>query len=143
MFFQEITVEIDRAGVGWRKGKKKGELPPSNPRIVKFTLDPRFVAYIEQSGIELPEGLKCAADYSARRSSFQGSPSLSTRWWSAWEFLEAVHASLFAAVESSLLPTSRTAVLHSGLYNSTVSPSSIEIGLTPLLEFSYSQLYSN
>lgn len=76
VFFQEITVEVDRVGFGWRKGKKKGELPPSNPRIVKFTLDPRFIAYLEQSEIELPSTLKHAMDAQPKRSSFQGSPCM-------------------------------------------------------------------
>ncbi len=76
VFFREITVTTDRVGVGWRKGKKKGELPPSNPRIVKFTLDPQFAAYLEQSGLELPGALQNIGDYSARRSERQGSPCI-------------------------------------------------------------------
>lgn len=76
VFFKEITVQVDRPGFGWRKGKKKGDLPPSNPRIVKFTLDPRFVAYMEQSGIKLPSALKQASDAQPKRSSFQGSPCI-------------------------------------------------------------------
>lgn len=90
IFFQEITVEIDRPGIGWRKGKKKGELPPSNPRITKFTLDPRFVAYIEQSGIELPALLKQASEDQPKRSSFQGSPCLIAGYLSGTEFVEAL-----------------------------------------------------
>ncbi len=76
VFFQDITVEIDRPGMGWRKGKKKGDLPPSNPRIVKFTLDPRFVAYMEQSGIELPSALQKVSEDQPKRSSFHGSPCI-------------------------------------------------------------------
>ena len=38
LFFSMLVVELDRPGMGWRKGKKKGELPECNPRIVKFAL---------------------------------------------------------------------------------------------------------
>jgi len=76
VFFEEITIEVERVGFGWRKGKKKGELPPSHPRIVKFTLDPRFSAYLQQSAIKLPAALKAAEDYSAKRSTAQGSPCI-------------------------------------------------------------------
>jgi len=76
------TQERDWSGK-MQEGKKKGELPPSNPRIVQFTLDPRFTAYLEQSGIELPQALQCAADYSAKRSTAKGSPSLTVEIWSS------------------------------------------------------------
>ncbi len=76
LFFSELTVEIDRAGLGWRKGKKKGELPLSNPRIVSFTLDPRFDEFVEQTGLELPDALKNLTCYSPKRSERQGSPCM-------------------------------------------------------------------
>ncbi len=73
LFFSELTVEIDRSGFGWRKGKKKGELPPSNPRMVSFTLDDKFDEFVEQTGLELPIPLKDLPSYSAKRSERQGS----------------------------------------------------------------------
>lgn len=76
LFFSELTVEIDRAGFGWRKGKKKGEQPLSNPRIVSFTLDARFDEFVEQTGLELPAQLQNLSCYSAKRSERQGSPCI-------------------------------------------------------------------
>lgn len=99
LFFSELTVQVDRPGMNWRKGKKKGELPQSNPRIVHFTLDEQFDEFVEQTGLELPAQLQNLNCYSAKRSERHGSPSLATRSWSAWEFLEALYAFLIAAVE--------------------------------------------
>jgi hypothetical protein len=41
IIFVELVVQVGLPGMNWRKGKKKGELPQSNPRIVKFALDPK------------------------------------------------------------------------------------------------------
>ena len=76
LFFAEIVVEVDRPGMGWRKGKKKGELPECNARINKFTLDPEFETFINQFGIELPDGLKAADSSYWKRSESQGSPRM-------------------------------------------------------------------
>jgi hypothetical protein len=76
LFFSGLTVEVDRPGFGWRKGKKKGELPPSHPRIVAFTLDERFDEFVEETGLELPVELQNLDCYSAKRSERQGSPCM-------------------------------------------------------------------
>lgn len=76
LFFSELVVEIDRPGVGWRKGKKKGQLPECNARIKKFALEPRFEEFIAQSQIALPSALQNAERYSANRSINQGSPCM-------------------------------------------------------------------
>jgi hypothetical protein len=76
------------------------------------------------------------------RSSKKGSPSLSTRSWSAWEFLQEL--GLFPASIEVALPVIPTeVVLESGLYNSTGIESSIEMDLAPLLDFSLSPQYLN
>jgi hypothetical protein len=75
VFFAELVLEIDSPGFSWGKGRKKGEPPVCNPRITKFALAPRLAAFLDQSGIELPEALKEAERQSpVYRSSFHGSP---------------------------------------------------------------------
>lgn len=69
-----MVVQVDRPGAGWRKGKKKGELPICNARIKKFALEPRFAAFVDQSGIELPSALRNAERYSENLSESHGSP---------------------------------------------------------------------
>lgn len=76
IFFSALVVEIDRAGMGWRKGKLKGELPICNPRIMKFALNSEFKAYIEENTIELPASLRQAEIYVENRSESQGSPRI-------------------------------------------------------------------
>ena len=73
LFFSMLVIEIDRPGMNWRSGKKKGELPECNARITKFTLDPRFEAFVLQSGIDLPDALKKAEGYE-NLSENHGSP---------------------------------------------------------------------
>jgi len=67
---------MNRAGFGWRKGKKKGEQPLSNPRIVSFTLDAKFDEFVAQTELELPAELQKLSCYSAKRSERQGSPCM-------------------------------------------------------------------
>lgn len=43
LFFSELTVEIDCAGFGWRKVKKKGELLRCNSRIAKFAFQKKLL----------------------------------------------------------------------------------------------------
>lgn len=74
LFFSVMVVEVDRPGMGWRKGKKKGELPECNARIKKFALEPRFAEFVQQSHIELPNALTQAECYSENRSINHGSP---------------------------------------------------------------------
>ncbi len=75
IFFSSIVVHVDPPGPGWRKGKKKGELPDCNGHIVKFALEPHFAAFVDQSGIKLPVALEKAERQSdAYRSESQGSP---------------------------------------------------------------------
>ncbi len=76
IFFSSLVVEVDRPGPGWRKGKKKGEFPDANGRIVKFTLESRFAAFVAQRGIELPDALKNAECYSENLSESHGSPRI-------------------------------------------------------------------
>lgn len=88
-FFSMLAVEIDRPGIGWRKGKMKGELAEGKARITQFALDPHFHAHITKHGTELPQGLK-DAHYGENRSWSQGSPQM--REWSGsdlGEFLTA------------------------------------------------------
>jgi hypothetical protein len=73
LFFSVIVVELDRPGMNWRRGKKKGKLPECNARITKFALDPRFEAFILQTGIDLPDPLKNAEGYE-NLSESHGSP---------------------------------------------------------------------
>lgn len=76
LFFSKIVIELDRPGVGWRKGKKKGELPECNARIVKFAFQDKFALFVDQLHLELPEALKVAERYHENLSDFQGSPCI-------------------------------------------------------------------
>ena len=76
IFFSKLIVEVDRPGMGWRKGKKKGELPVCNARIKKFALTPPFAEFVARSGIELPDALKRAEPYSLNLSFNHGSPRI-------------------------------------------------------------------
>ncbi len=76
LFFAKLQIEVDRPGVGWRKGKTKGELPDCNARIKKFAFEERFAQFIEQAGITLPEAFKQAENYSANLWTNQGSPCI-------------------------------------------------------------------
>lgn len=61
LFFSSITVEADRPGKGWSRGLKphmKGEQANWNPRITQFTLEPKFEAFVQQTGFRLPEALR-------------------------------------------------------------------------------------
>jgi hypothetical protein len=102
LFFSKLQVEVDRPGMGWRKGKRKGELPECNAHIKKYAFEPHFAEFVDKSGIKLPEALERAERYSENRWDNQGSPSLATRSWSAWEFLEALHVFLIAAVAAEI-----------------------------------------
>ena len=76
LFFSAIMIELDRPGMGWRRGKYKGDLPECNPRIVKFAFDRRFELFMEQAGIKIPVSLKEAQHYVENRSETQGSPRM-------------------------------------------------------------------
>jgi hypothetical protein len=76
IFFSALVVEVDRPGMGWRRGKKKGELPICNARIQKFALEPRFGAFVAQTGMDLPEALKKAERYSWNLWDNHGSPCM-------------------------------------------------------------------
>lgn len=60
MFFAELVIEVNRPGIAWKKGTKKGEVPEYQPRLSKFALEPRFELFVQQSGLELPDVLKNA-----------------------------------------------------------------------------------
>lgn len=94
LFFSVLVVELDRPGVGWRKGKKKGELPECNPRIVKFALQEKFALFVDQSQLELPEALKKAQRYDENLSESQGSPSQYIRTDLSLQFLDSLHVFL-------------------------------------------------
>ncbi len=72
--FSALMAEVDRPGPGWRKGKKRGELPDCHARIKKYALQPQFAAFVDQSGIKLPNALEKAERYSWNRSESHGSP---------------------------------------------------------------------
>ncbi len=75
LFFSTLTVETDRPGEGWRKGKKKGELPICNARIMKFALNPRFQEYVKQTKLCLPDALQMA-ESQENLSESHGSPCM-------------------------------------------------------------------
>jgi site-specific DNA recombinase len=60
IFFSALVIEIDRPGLGWKKGRKKGEPIVYNPRLTKFALEPTFAAFVDKSGFELPDAFKKA-----------------------------------------------------------------------------------
>lgn len=76
LFFSCLVIDTDHPGPGWRKGKKKGELPECNTRILKFAFTPDFEAYVRRNEIELPDGLKSAQHYVENLSESQGSPCM-------------------------------------------------------------------
>jgi len=76
LFFARLVIQTERPGVGWRKGKKKGELPECNSHIAKFALQEKFALFVEHSGLELPEVLKNADRYSENLSDLHGSPCM-------------------------------------------------------------------
>ncbi len=76
IFFSELVIEVDRPGMGWRRGKKKGEQPQSNPRITKFALESHFETFLQQAEMELPDDLKKAECYSRSRSTAHGFPCM-------------------------------------------------------------------
>lgn len=76
LFFTKIVIELDRPGLGWRKGKKKGDLPECNSHIVKFAFQEKFAAFVSASNLELPEALKNAQHYDENLSERNGSPCM-------------------------------------------------------------------
>ena len=76
LFFSKIVVELDRPGLGWRKGKKKGELPECNAHIAKFAFQEQFALFVAASSLELPDGLKNAQHYDENLSDSHGSPCI-------------------------------------------------------------------
>ena len=75
IFFAALVIEVDRPGCGWKRGIKKGELKDYHPRLLKFAFTPPFDAFVNQSELELPEGLKNAERQSyVYRCSRNGSP---------------------------------------------------------------------
>lgn len=60
LFFAELVIEVNRPGIAWKKGTKKGEVPEYQPRLTKYKLAPRFDEFVQETGIELPEVLKQA-----------------------------------------------------------------------------------
>jgi hypothetical protein len=93
LFFSRLVVEVDRPGIGWRKGKKKGELPDCNARIKKFALAPQFAEFVNRSGLSLPQPLKAAEGHENLCSS-QGSPWAAVSRGSDWEFLKSFEVCL-------------------------------------------------
>lgn len=79
LFFSTIVIGIDRPGLGWRKGKKKGELPECNSCIQKFALEEKSAVFVDQSKLTLPDGLKNAERYSWNLWDNHGSPCDYTR----------------------------------------------------------------
>ncbi|MFN8471195.1 MAG: hypothetical protein U0822_03150 [Anaerolineae bacterium] len=59
--------------MSWRRGKKKGELRDVRVALKKLALDPRFEAFVLQTGIDLADVLKKAEGYE-NLSSAKGSP---------------------------------------------------------------------
>lgn len=76
LIFSKMVIMLDRPGMGWRKGKYKGDLPICNTRLVKYALDPRFEMFIEETKMELPESLKQVERYVENRSESHGSPRI-------------------------------------------------------------------
>lgn len=76
LIFSKMVIMLDRPGMGWRKGKYKGDLPICNTRLVKYALDPRFELFIEETKMELPESLKQVERYVENRSESHGSPRM-------------------------------------------------------------------
>lgn len=76
LFFAKLVVELDRPGLGWRKGKKKGELPECNPRIVKFALQEKFALFVDHAHFELPDALNNAERIYENLSESHGSPCM-------------------------------------------------------------------
>ncbi len=77
IFFSALVIQVNRPGIGWQKGMKKGEVPAYNPRLEKFALEPHFAAFLNQSGLRLPEALNEVERQSpSYLSDFHGSPWL-------------------------------------------------------------------
>ncbi len=70
-----MTVEVGRPGTGWRKGKKKGDLLVRNQCITKVAYSEN-IKFINETGMELPEGQRGIERYVENRSSVQGSPRM-------------------------------------------------------------------
>src|SRR5581483_9151999 len=94
LFFSTLVVELDRPGLGWRKGKKKGELPECHPRIVKFALQEKFALFVKHAQLELPEALRRAQHYDENLSESHGSPSNYTRIDLSLQFIDSLRALL-------------------------------------------------
>lgn len=60
MFFAELVIEVNRPGIAWKKGTKRGEVPQYEPRLSRFMLAPNFDSFINQAGIPLPDVLNKA-----------------------------------------------------------------------------------
>lgn len=75
--------------MGWRKAKKKGELPICNVRITKFALEPRFEAFVAHTGMDVPEAPKKAERYSWNLWDNHGSPCIAVGIDSDWDFLSS------------------------------------------------------
>lgn len=99
LFFAGLVLETDRPGLGWREGKKKGELPECNTRIAKFAFAPDFATYMQHNNVELPEAFKNAETYSENLSESQGFPSDCTRTDLSLQFIDSL--SLFFVLEHS------------------------------------------
>lgn len=111
LFFSNIVIHVDRPGMGWRKGKKRGELPVCNSHIIKFALQEKFAAFIQQSGLEIPEALKKAECYSENLSSFQGSPRRRVRIGSDFAFFQTIAGLLGNVTATSKMRDSSDHVL--------------------------------
>ena len=88
MFFAKLVIEVNRPGMGWKRGTKKGEFPIYNPCLKKFAFEPRFADFEDLSGIELPEMLKQAERQSPEYlCSRNGSPFFAVGYGSGWKFM--------------------------------------------------------
>ena len=90
-FFAGLTIEVNRPGIAWKKGTKKGKVPHYTPRLCKFAFEPRFDTFVRQAGIELPKGLRGAERQSpAYLSERNGSPFLAKGYTLGVEFIESL-----------------------------------------------------